>query len=98
MLYFDSATHDRVTGTLTVKSVAASGEPWSLVQYRDVPSPLAAELLAAAPHGGEFVRERIAPFYASRHVGAEDWRALVAPDPEWVAAAAAGGAVRTLPV
>ena len=93
MLYFDSATHDPVTGILTVKTVAPSRAFWSLEEYRDVPAGLVADLLAAAPHGGEFMRERVAPFYEVRCVDDSDWHAPVPPDPAWFAAAAHSGAV-----
>jgi hypothetical protein len=93
-LYFDSATYDRATGILTVKTITPSRASWSKDQYRDVPAALVAQMQAAAPHEGEFIRERVAPFYESRRTDQGVWHPPVAPDPEWLQRADASGAVR----
>ena len=94
MLYFDSATYDPLTGTLSVKTVAPSRAHWSRHEYRDVPASVVADLLAAAPHGGEFIQERVAPYYAVRRIDERRWHPPVPPDPAWALAAAHSGAVR----
>ena len=93
-LHFDSATHDPVTGTLTVRTVASSRAFWSLQEYRDVPAGLVAALREAAPHEGEFMLERVAPFYESRRIDDGTWHPPVPPDPDWLEAANVNGAVR----
>lgn len=93
-LYFDSATYDPVTGILTVKTITPSRASWSKDQYRDVPAALIAQMQAAAPHEGEFILERVAPFYESRRIDQGAWRPPVAPDADWLKAANASGAVR----
>lgn len=94
MFFFDSFTHDPVSGILTVRSVTPSREYWTLEEYRDVPASLAAELAVAAPHGGEFLRERIVPFHAVRRVAEGQWHTPEPPDPEWLAAVGSSGAVQ----
>ena len=93
-LYFDSATYDPVTAILTVKTITPSRASWSKDQYRDVPAALVAQMQAAAPHEGEFILERVAPFYESRRIDQGSWHRPVAPDPDWLRTANASGAVR----
>ena len=95
MLYFDFARHDPVTGTLTVTRAAPSRAFWSVHEYRDVPVALVEELAAVSPHGEEFIRERIAPYYAVRRSNESVWHMPDPPDLEWVRIAASSGAVRS---
>ena len=93
-VFFDSATHDPFSGTLTVKTIAPSRAFWSKEEYRDVPADLAAGLAAAAPHGAELLRERVAPFHESRRIDEGTWRTPEPVDPDSLEAANANGAVR----